>query len=116
MRSGKGRPREERGSEVMHCVSVMKMYDFLICCAGQKKILKTENVDNIYEQVTELFNVSDDCSIRLQQWNEEWNDFVDVDDLSKLSERAKLAVVIINDVKLSSFGVAAPGVYRIVTI
>lgn len=59
-------------------------------CVGKKKILHVEEKQQIPSAIIKEFALNQESELSLQYFDAGWDDWVDVDNLAHLPERAKL--------------------------
>jgi hypothetical protein len=69
------------------------MYEYLVRCSGKKKIVTAEDKNCLHEIIKKTFKIENDIEMTIQQWDTEWEDFIDVDNLNDLRDKGKLSVV-----------------------
>ncbi|KAK3890556.1 hypothetical protein Pcinc_005530 [Petrolisthes cinctipes] len=75
-------------------------------CTGKKKILHVEEKQQIPSAIIKEFALNQESELSLQYFDGGWDDWVDVDNLAHLPERAKLqatvAITLYNDVTMDN--------------
>lgn len=70
-------------------------HQYHILCVGKKKIVKVEEKKQVPSAIVTEFNINHEGEVSLQYFDSSWDDWVDVDNLEQLPDKAKLQATIV---------------------
>ena len=70
------------------------MFRFHVTCDVEKKILATDDKAALPSAIVDEFGIDSDSSFTVQSWDAEFEDWVDVTDVTQLPDKCKLQVIV----------------------
>ena len=69
------------------------MFHYHVTFGSKKKKITVDDKTTVYDQIRQEFGV-DSSTFSLQSWNTDFNDWVDVSDVTQLLDKGKLQLVV----------------------
>ncbi|KAK3891255.1 hypothetical protein Pcinc_004852 [Petrolisthes cinctipes] len=71
------------------------VHQYHVLCVGKKKIVEVEEKKQVPSAIVKEFNINHEGELSLQYFDSSWDDWLDVDNLEQLPDKAKLQATIV---------------------